>query len=149
MEDIEMLGKAHPITDVCITCRDLERSISFYRDKLGFQLRRSAEGFADFGSEKVTLALWEIGHIAQHVGFQDPGNTDGIHKVMVASEVPDKKDVDSIFEELSKKGVSFQAPPKVYPWNAYCCYFQDPDGNLWEIYTWIGEGPEGYHEVHE
>ena len=144
-----MLGKTYPITDVCITCRDLERSIDFYRDKLGFQLRRSAEGFADFVSEKVTLALWEIGHIAQHVGFRDPGDTDGIHKVMVAMEVPDTKDVDRLFDDLSEKGVSFSAPPKAYPWNAYCCYFQDPDGNLWEIYTWVGEGPEGYHEVHE
>ena len=144
-----MLGKTYPITDICMTCRNLERSIDFYRDKLGFQLRRSAEGFADFVSEKVTLALWEIGHIAQHVGYQDPGDTDGIHKVMVAMEVPGTKDVDRLFEDLSEKGVTFSAHPKAYPWNAYCCYFQDPDGNLWEIYTWIGEGPEGYHEVHE
>ena len=97
----------------------------------------------------MTLALWEIGHIAQHVGYRDPGDTDGIHKVMVAMEVPNTKDVNRLFDDLSEKGVSFSAPPKAYPWNAYCCYFQDPDGNLWEIYTWIGEGADGYHEVHE
>lgn len=144
-----MLGSKYPITDVCMTVRDVERSIAFYRDKLGFELRRSAEGFADFKADKVTLALWEIGHIAEHVGYDGVDESDHVRKCMVAFEVPGREDIDLLYETLSAKGVPFIGPPKEYPWNAYCCYFNDPDGNLWEIYTWIGEGAEGYHDLHD
>jgi len=30
--------------------------------------------------------------------------------------------------------------PQAYPWNAYACYFTDPEDNLWEIYTWLEGG---------
>lgn len=30
----------------------------------------------------------------------------------------------------------------------YACYFADPDGNLWEIYAWVGD-PDGYHQTFE
>ncbi len=136
-----MLGSKYPITDVCMTVRDLERAIGFYRDTLGFELRRKAEGFADFKARNVTLALWEIGNIAEHVGYDGADESDGIRKCMVALELPDRADVDLLYETLSAKGVPFRAAPKDYPWRAYCCYFHDPDGNLWEFYSWTGDGP--------
>ena len=68
---------------------------------------------------------------------------------MVAFEVSGRDEIKSLYETLLAKGVPFHGPPKEYPWNAYCCYFNDPDGSLWEIYTWIGTGAEGYHEVHD
>ena len=65
---------------------------------------------------------------------------------MMAIEVAGRDDIDKLYETLSSKGVPFIGPPKEYPWNAYCCYFNDPDGNLWEIYSWIGKGAGGYLE---
>jgi len=41
-------AQRHAISDVCILCTDIERSIRFYVDKLGFQLKHRAESFADF-----------------------------------------------------------------------------------------------------
>ena len=38
--------------------------------------------------------------------------------------------------ELLARGVPFLVGPQAYPWNAYACYFTDPEDNLWEIYTW-------------
>ncbi len=143
-----MLGGKAKISDVCMICRDLDRSIAFYRDKLGFRLRRKAEGFADFTSERVVLALWEAGHIAEHVGIEGAADDGTVHKVMTAVEVASAREVDEIHRSLSDAGVAMHGPPKAYPWNAYACYFADPDGNLWEIYAWVGD-PDGYHQTFE
>ncbi len=141
-----MLGQSETISDVCLICADLERSVAFYRDRLGFRLRRKAEGFADFASEGVTLALWEAGHIAAHVGIEGPPAARLGHKVMVAIQVTDAARVDALHAELIAAGVTPHGPPRSYPWNAYACYFADPDGNLWEIYAWVGD-PDGYHQT--
>ena len=51
------------ISDVCFLVQDLERAITFYRDRVGFKLRRLAPGFADFFTAGVTLALWQVDHM--------------------------------------------------------------------------------------
>ena len=61
-------AQTHRITDVCMLVADVERAIAFYTEKLGFVLRRRAEGFADFKGAGITQALWEIGHMAEHTG---------------------------------------------------------------------------------
>lgn len=140
-----MLGKTEKISDVCLVCRDLETLIAFYRDRMGFRLRRKADGFADFESESVTLALWEARHIAEHVGIPvgEPGSE---RKVMVAVQVPDQDRVDARYRELVAAGVETHGAPRLYPWNAYAFYLADPEDNLWEVYTWA-KPPEDYHET--
>ena len=44
--------------------------------------------------------------------------------------------VQAMHRELSARGVPFLVSPQAYAWNAYACYFTDPEDNLWEIYTW-------------
>ncbi len=61
-------AQRHAITDTCVLVRDIEASIAFYRDKLGFALEHRAPGFADFTGAGHTLALWERTHIAEHAG---------------------------------------------------------------------------------
>jgi catechol 2,3-dioxygenase-like lactoylglutathione lyase family enzyme len=134
-------GMDHPITDICMLCRDLERSIAFYRDQLGFKLRRKDPGFAEFHAAGTTLALWEIAHVAENVGFADVPTDRPVHKVMTAVRVADRATVDAVVEELTAKGVAFLRPAALFPWNAYCAYFADPDGNTWEVYAWDPGGP--------
>lgn len=141
-----MLGTKEKISDVCMVCRDIETLIAFYRDRMGFRLRRRAEGFADFHAEKVTLALWEAAHIAAHVGIP-VGEAGTEHKVMAAVEVADAATVDARYRELVDAGVETFGPPKAYLWNAYAFYLTDPEGNLWEVYTWL-QPPQDYHETY-
>jgi hypothetical protein len=58
-------------------------------------------------------------------------------------KLPAAEDLDACYAELAAKGVAFQAPPKDYPWNAYCCYFTGPDDEVWELYAWREGGPPG------
>jgi uncharacterized protein len=126
-----------PVSDVCFLVKDLDRSIAFYRDVVGFRLRRVAPGFADFFSPGVTLALWQIDHMQTHL--QLPPRPGG-GRTMAAVQVRDRARVDALHQELSARGVVFLRTPAAYPWNAYACYFADPEENLWEIYTWLEGG---------
>ena len=101
-------AQRHAITDVCVLCEDVETSIAFYRDKLGFQLRNRAEGFADFTGAGLTLALWEIDHISRHTGIAATRGP-GAHKACIAVQLPSPADVDACYAELSAKGVVFDA----------------------------------------
>ena len=42
-------------------------------------------------------------------------------------------DADRAYEELSKNGVRFVQPPKTRPDGQRYAFFEDPEGNLWEI----------------
>lgn len=136
-------AQAHPITDICFLVEDVERAAAFYIGKLGFKLRRRAPGFADFKAAGLTLALWEIDHIAAHTGVSGRHAPPGTHKACAAAELPSPATVDALHRELSALGVPFRRPPADYPWNARCAYFTDPDDNLWEIYAWLDGGPVG------
>ncbi|HEV8390157.1 MAG TPA: VOC family protein [Dongiaceae bacterium] len=140
-------AQLYPITDLCFLVADVERAIAFYVGKLGFRLRRRAQGFADFKGAGLTLALWEIGHISEHTGVSALRAGQRVHKACAAVEVASPAAVDLLYRALGETGVAFEGPPADYPWNARCCYFADPDDNLWEIYAWLGGGPVGEIDV--
>jgi uncharacterized protein len=135
-------AQRHAISDVCILCTDIERSIRFYVDKLGFHLDHRAEGFADFSGAGLTLALWSIDHISRHVGIANLRGA-GAHKACIAVKLPSPAELDAAYGELSANGLTFVAPPKEYAWNAYCCYFSGPDDEVWELYAWREGGAPG------
>jgi hypothetical protein len=142
MSPAPVFAQRHAITDVCVLCKDVEASVAFYVDKLGFKLRRRAPGFADFKGAGLTLALWEIGHISQHTGVSAKRATGG-HNVAIAVELATPAEVDASYEELTGRGVVFIGPPEDYVWNARCCYFEGPDGEVWELYAWLSGGAIG------
>jgi uncharacterized protein len=117
--------------------------VAFYVKSLGFKPRRRAPGFADFKGAGVTLALWEIDHIAQNTGVSGLKAPHGVHKACAAIELSSPAAVDAAYAELAAAGVTFHGPPQDYSWNARCCYFADPDDNLWELYAWAEGGPVG------
>jgi catechol 2,3-dioxygenase-like lactoylglutathione lyase family enzyme len=133
------------ITDSCLLVEDLARSLAFYRDLVGFPLRRRAPGFADFATEGVTLALWERGHMTEHTGIPTE-RLPQRRACMIAVQVESPSSVDQAYRELGDRGLSFLFSPTWYPWNAYACYFEDPDRHLWEIYAWGDAGHAGLLE---
>ncbi|MBL1417574.1 MAG: VOC family protein [Moritella sp.] len=143
------LDKLHAITDICILVEDIDRTVEFYTKKLGFKLRRKADGFADFHSPTITLAAWEIDHIHKYADVSNKRSPPGANKTCIAVEVESTQILDDLYNELVERGVKFQNPPKDYMWNAYCTYFSDPDDTLWEIYCWTGGGADEYHETHK
>lgn len=131
------------IRDVALLVTDVERSVAFYRDVLGFRLEHRMPGFADFTGPRVRLALWERAHFASHIGF-DPGVDGGGPQVMIAVHLPTLADVDIQYRMLCDRGVEVIRPPADYrQWNARALYFRGPDGEVWELYAWFDGGEPG------
>lgn len=135
-------AQRHAISDICVLVADVERSVAFYTEKLGFRLLHRAPGFADFAGAGVTLAVWESDHIGAHCAIAT-ARAPGVHKALIAVCLPTPADVDACHAELSGNGVVFHGPPADHPWNARACYFAGPDDEVWELYAWLPGGAVG------
>ena len=134
-------AQLHAIQDICVLVTDLDTSIRFYEELLGFELKHRAPGFADFKGAGVTLALWERNHIAHHADVRvKPGSSAA---VLIAVLIESPGELDRIYDSLVQNGVSFVNPPRAYAWNAHCAYFHGPDGETWELYAWLEGGAPG------
>ena len=125
------------LSDVCLLVADIPRSVEFYRDRLGFAVKRLDTGFAEFWTGGVILALWQRDDLAGNLDL--PAAKAGGTSAMMAVRLASAEAVDAEYRRLSDRGVAFHAPPKAYTWNAHGTYFTAPDGHLWEIYAWLGD----------
>lgn len=122
--------------------RDLENCVSFYHDRLGFTLKDKDSEFAYLVIGDKTsgpgLALISTESLVRLISEAQvrPGE-DSIHRTYFAVFV---KDVDKEYEELRAKGVHFVKPPTTHPWGQRIAYFDDPEGNLWEISHFLKAG---------
>ena len=121
-----------------LVVRDLDKCLAFYRDTLGFNLKNKEEGFAylTFSSQGGPgLALSTVeGAVKLISESQVRSREKAIHRSYFAVFLDD---VDKEYEELRQKGVHFIKPPTTFPWGQRIAYFEDPEGNLWEISHFI------------
>jgi lactoylglutathione lyase len=121
-----------------IPVRDLEKCVSFYRDKLGLELQHREADFAYFvfsNQERPGVALVGMNNAVNLISeAQVRPKEEAIHRTYFAVFLDD---VDKEYEELRSKGVNFVRPPTTHPWGQRIAYFEDPEGNLWEISTFL------------
>jgi len=122
MEETFRLNK---IGLVMLGVGDLEKSVAFYRDKLGLKLAMQFEGFAFFEAGGVTLVLSR--GLAQATG-KGPGATEVIFSV---------EHVREAYGALCSQGVEFANEPRVVSPGNWAANFRDPDGHLLSVF-----GPE-------
>ncbi len=134
---LEMLTK---LNDICIFVSNIERSVKFYTQKLGFKIKRRQPGYVEFNFQGTSVTLWQANGVQQAIPSEHLGENG--HHFMLAVRVPTMNDVDRIWKELSKKGVDFISLPETYLWGARAIYFKDIEGNIWEVFAWEkDEGP--------
>jgi catechol 2,3-dioxygenase-like lactoylglutathione lyase family enzyme len=131
------------ITDICLITRDLDASIAFYTEKLGYTLKHRMPGFADFAGPGVILALWEAGKITETTGVPAQTTDPAGHGVMLAVKLDSPAAIDEMYADLTARGVEVYSQPADYPWNARCLYFAGPCGELWEFFAWYEGGEPG------
>ena len=123
------------INIVTLLVEDLDRSLIFYRDGLGFP----TEGIADpaDGGDHI---LFELEHgtsfvlllrssVAELYGSSVPSGSSGC---ILSHYAESADDVDEILQDAVIAGGEIAVEPVDLPWG-YAGYFKDPDGHLWEI----------------
>jgi catechol 2,3-dioxygenase-like lactoylglutathione lyase family enzyme len=102
---------------------DMERSVSFYRDKLGLKVLQQFEGFAflDTGATAVVLT-------------SDLGNRIGSGTTFASEIVFGISSVEAAFRELLALKVEFVNQPSAVNADSWAVTCKDPDGHLVTFY---------------
>ena len=123
---------------------DLKRSLSFYRDGLGFPTHEYKEdaGIVFFKLEGTWLALYPRDELFKDLGLARPGAEigssvtlagPGLGGVTLAHNVGTKQEVDAVVQLAVSAGAKLVKQPQDVFWGGYSGYFADPDGHLWEV----------------
>ena len=117
---------------------DLERSLRFYRDGLGFptqgivgtEYEHGAVAFFDL-QKGLKLAIWPRTSLAHeaHVPLGPRSATE----FMLGHNVASKVEVDAVMARAKLAGAAITDPAHDAFWGGYTGSFQDPDGHLWEV----------------
>ena len=114
-----------PVSMIMLGVRDLVKSVSFYRDRLGIDVQQRIPGFAFLDSGALTIILSEP--LAKNVSPL-AGATEVIFSV---------NDVRASYEALKNQGVEFSQEPRNVSGPMWAANFRDPDGHLLTLF-----GPE-------
>ena len=132
------------ITLLTLGVRNLERSVAFYRDGLGFPLSSASTGeVAFFRTGGVVLALYPRNLLAEDAAITDTDT--GFGGITVAHNVREREEVGRALEEAANAGAVITRPAHDTAWGGRAGYFRDPDGHLWEV-AWnpgLPLGPDG------
>jgi hypothetical protein len=136
------------ISVLTIGVDDLERSLRFYRDGLGFpskgiigtEFEHGAVAFFDL-QDGLKLAAWKRDDLAHDCGLSKapPSPADFSLGHNVASE----REVDEVMALAARAGARVVKKAQKTFYGGYAGYFQDPDGHLWEVVFNPAANPPG------
>ncbi|MFC1411071.1 VOC family protein [Streptacidiphilus sp. N1-12] len=121
-----------------ITVNDLDESLAFYRDGLGFEVLN------DVASGRFRWVT--LGHSAEpgpelvlsepHAG-RSGADGDVLQELLVKGVLPmtvfSTDDLDATFERVRASGAEVLQEPTDQPWGPRDCSFRDPSGNMVKI----------------
>ncbi|MBD2178679.1 VOC family protein [Pseudanabaena sp. FACHB-1998] len=119
---------------IALFVTNVERSLIFYRDVLGFRFDKpakpdSAEGY----SGKLKIGLYDRAWLPKLFGDRGEQKISG-NPFLLSMSV---ENLDQVYQELSDRQslypVNMIAPPRVMPWGQRILFLSDPDDNLLEI----------------
>lgn len=126
------------ITLVTLGVDDLDRSLKFYRDGLGWKTDGIVGTEFEFGAVAffgleggLKLALWPRKSLCHDIG-KPMGPRSGT-EFMIAHNVSSAAEVDAVMRQAAAAGATVVKPPGKAFWGGYTACFADPDGHLWEI----------------
>lgn len=120
------------LTLVTLGVRDLQKSISFFEDGLGW--KRSAgsqEGIAFFQLNGMILSLFGREELAKDANV--PAEGSGFPAFSLALNAHDRAEVDEVLAQAAKAGAEIVKPAEEVFWGGYSGYFRDPEGFLFEV----------------
>ncbi|MEO8066244.1 MAG: VOC family protein [Flavobacteriales bacterium] len=109
---------------------DLDRSKAFYNDVLGWKPFQDGNGIVMYMLNGMILSLFPQHELAEDAQVKDDGKG---ARFTLAQCLRSPEEVDALFADLKKKGVTITKEPVKVFWGGYSGYFADPDGHLWEI----------------
>jgi uncharacterized protein len=121
------------ISIITLGVSNFQKSLSFYRDGLGFKPHNYKEGEEHimFKMKGTWLSLFPISKLAKDATVKS--NHSGFCGFTLAHNTKSEDEVNKVYQEALQAGAkAVKEPSKVF-WGGYSGYFADPDGYLWEV----------------
>ncbi|MBF0453452.1 MAG: VOC family protein [Magnetococcales bacterium] len=125
---------AQQINLVTLGVDDLDESILFYEDVLGFTSMAQEGNVAIFNLSSSWLALLPKGALNEESNWiyaKGDGVIPSLHTL--THHVASKSDVDKVIWQAVEAGAKLLKKPADQPSGGYSGYFTDPSGHLWQI----------------
>lgn len=119
------------ITIVTLGVDNLQRSIAFYQDGLGFPRMNDSEDIAFFKLEGILFGLYPRDKLAEDITISPEGT--GFQGFTLAHNVDSPEEVDKTLAEAVAAGAELVKSGQKVFWGGYSGYFKDPDGFYWEV----------------
>ena len=126
------------ITILTLGVDNLERSVAFYKDGLGFattgiigtEFENGAVAFFNLESG-LKLVLWPRVSLAAdtRLPLHAPSSTE----LTIGHNVTSDAEVDAVMLLAERAGAKIIKPAQKTFYGGYAGYFQDPDGHLWDV----------------
>ena len=112
-----------------LTVRDLNASVAWYTEGLGFSVSRRIER-----DGKLRGIAIEAGNVRLILN-QDDGakGWDRQKGVGLSFQINTTQDVDVIAAQVKARGTTLETEPRDMPWGARVFRVRDPDGFLWSV----------------
>jgi len=124
-----MRQQLHLIT---IGVKDLNRSLEFYEQGLGWKRAKASGGdVAFFSMGGVVLSIYPRDKLAEDAYVSSEG--EGFEGITLAYNTRSREEVDEVLRQVSNLGARIVKPAQDVFWGGYSGYFADPDGHLWEV----------------
>lgn len=120
------------LTLVTLGVKDLNTSLKFYRDGLGWKPSDASQDsivFFDLGG--VGLSLYPRNLLAKDVTTSPEGT--GFSGITLAHNAKSIEEVDMVLHQAEQAGAQIIKKAQKVFWGGYSGYFADPDGYLWEV----------------
>ncbi len=137
------------ISMITLGVSDLDKSVKFYAEGLGFPRMESPPEVAFFTLNGSWLGLYAHDSLAEDASVSPEGS--GFRGFALAHNVASEAEVDRTIEQALSAGATLSKAAQKTSWGGYSGYFKDPDGYLWEVahnpFFWVG--PKDDAETHD
>jgi len=123
-------------TVVCLPVRDVNKTLSFYKNALGFSDVQIDGGMITLELPNLSLFLMEKDAFESYTkkAGLEAQFPDGNAGTVISCAMETKEEVDSVLENVPKHGGSVPKKAAMDETSGgYTGYFLDPDGYLWEL----------------
>jgi uncharacterized protein len=123
-------------TVLCLLIQNLDKTLEFYRDALGFSDAQADEGIIALELPNLSLFLIEKSVFESYSkkagrGAQFPNENVG---TVISCAMKSQEEIDSVLENVPNHGGTVSSKAEIDEISGgYTGYFADPDGHLWEL----------------
>ena len=123
------------ITCICLGVKNMEKSIKFYRDGLGYKTncKENNPPVCFFDTPGTKFELYPLDLLVKDIDKSSLKIGSGFSGITLAYNVEKKEDVDKVIELVKNAGGKIIKEPQNVFWGGYHAYFSDLDNYFWEV----------------